>query len=62
MDRAMNFAIGAVAAAVALGGLFLAARSADAGIELFGFSLFLFGTGLNFWLIKVHFDRLARKD
>jgi hypothetical protein len=62
MDKAISVAVGAAAAAVALGGLFLAARSVDAGIEFFGFSLFLFGTGMNFWLIKLHFDRLERHD
>jgi len=28
--------------------------------EFFGLSLFLFGTGLIFWLIKTHFDYVDR--
>ena len=60
MDNAMSVAIGVLMAIVALLGLFLASRSVDTGIELFGLSLFLFGTGLNFWLIKRYYDRLSR--
>jgi hypothetical protein len=57
MDKVMNVVIGTAVSVIGLLGLFLAARSVDTGIELFGLSLFLFGTGLNFWLIKSHFDR-----
>ena len=58
MDKEMSVVIGAVAAMVGLLGLFLAAGSVDSGFEIFGLSLFIFGTGLNFWLIKRHFDRI----
>jgi hypothetical protein len=57
----MSVAIGIAAAAVALLGLFLAAKSVDAGMELFGLLLFVFGAGLNFWLIKRHFDDLDQQ-
>jgi hypothetical protein len=56
MNTAMNVSVGAVAAVAGLVGLFLAAGSVDFGMEFFGLSLFLFGTGLIFWLIKMHFD------
>lgn len=60
MDGTMNVVIGIAAALIGLLGLFLAGNSVDSGIELFGLSLFLFGTGMNFWLIKRHFDYVDR--
>ena len=56
MDTAISATLGSIMAVIALLGLFLASRSLDVGFELFGLSLFLFGTGLNFWLIKRYYD------
>lgn len=56
MGTAMSMTLGGIMAVTALLGLFLASRSVDAGFEFFGLSLFLFGTGLNVWLVKRHYD------
>jgi ABC-type maltose transport system permease subunit len=62
MGTAMSATLGGVMAVTALLGLFLASRSLDAGFEFFGLSLFLFGTGLNFWLIKRYYDSRDRRE
>ena len=44
----------------ALLGAVLAAGAIDIGMTVFGFGLVVFGVGLNFWLIKDHFDQADR--
>lgn len=46
-----GFVLGLVGALIAVLGLFLASGAKDAGIYYVGFVFFLFGIGLDFWLI-----------
>jgi hypothetical protein len=48
--------VGILVTIFAILGLFLWARSVDFGMSLFGFGLLVFGLGMDFWLLKRHFD------
>jgi hypothetical protein len=56
MDNAMKVIFGVLVGIAAIGGLLLASRGVDLGMEIFGLLLFAFGVFLDFWFIKRYFD------
>ncbi|MCW5748820.1 MAG: hypothetical protein KIT36_21710 [Alphaproteobacteria bacterium] len=48
--------VGTLSTIMAILGLFLWARSVDLGMGVFGFGLLVFGLGMDFWLLKRHYD------
>lgn len=55
----VNWIVGIGVALLALLGLQMAAHAVDLGVSVFGWLLFLFAVGFDFFLIKLSYDRRA---
>lgn len=60
MDNAIKVIVGVLVGIAAIGGLMLASRGVDLGMQVFGVLLFVFGVFLDFWFIKRYFDEEDR--
>ena len=53
-----NWIVGIACGLFALLGAFLASRAIDDGMYIFGLGLAVFGIGMNFFLIRKHYDQI----